>query len=261
MSDGSRAALMKIDPNAPIGISLPSVRASGFGIDSFSPYGPTSVTAATPPAQGERGVSPETARQRGVFGRMKGRQDNVKVSSVASWGNKGLLTQSIFEPRPEPKSVPVDVMSDISEYSIRDSVSVPLPPAAIAMNRGGSGPGRQRRAEGYYPPSDSYGGGGAQPSSSRGWDSGNPSEARGRPSAQGQDFRASPREPSHDPSFMSSMAGRAQNQYYNPLPPSRANPLVQRRLSAYEDDYYEDGTERTGTGGAVFRLEPAGQAL
>ena len=252
---------MKIDPNAPMGISLPPVRSSGFGIDSFSsPNGPTPLPAATPPAQGERGLSPDTARQRGLFGRIKGRQDNMKVSSVASWGNKGVLTQSIFEPRPEPKSVPVDVMSDISEYSIRDSVPAqpPLPPAAIAMNRGGSGPGRQRRVEGYYPQSDGYGGGAqAQSSSSNGWDSGNFSEARGRPSAQAQDFRASPREPSQDSSFMSHMARRAQNQYYNPLPPSRANPLVQRRLSG-EDDY---GTERTGTSGAILRLEPAGQAL
>ena len=230
MSDGSRAALMKIDPNAPMGISLPSVRSSGFGIDSFSsPYGPTPLPAATPPPQGERGLSPDTARQRGLFGRMKGRQDNMKVSSVASWGNKGVLTQSIFEPRPEPKSVPVDVMSDISEYSIRDSVPAPPPPVAIAMNRGGSGPGRQRQVEGYYPQSDSRSGG-AQSSSSMGWGSENPS---------------------------------APNQYYSPLPPSRANPLVQRRLSAYEgdDDYYEDGTERTRTGGAIFRPGPAGQAL
>ncbi len=264
MSDGSRAALMKIDPNAPMGISLPPVRASGFGVDSFSsPYGPT---APTSPAQGERGLSPDIARQRSLFGRMKGRQDNGKVSSVASWGNKGFLTQSILELRPEPRSVPVDVMSDISEYSMRDSVPAPLPPAAIAMSRGGRGPGRQGiPVEGYYPQSDSHGGG-AQSSSSRGWDSGNTSAARDRPPAQAQDSRASeysPTEPSYDPFFMSPVAGRAPNQYYYPLPPSRTNPLVQRRLSAYEgdDDYYDGGAERTRTGGAIFRLEPAGQAL
>ena len=248
---------MKIDPTAPMGISLPPVRSSGFGIDSFSsPYGPT---ALTPPVQGERGLSPDTARQRTLFGRMKGRQDNGKVSSVASWGNKGVLTQSIHELRPQPKSVPVDVMSDISEYSTRDSV--PASPAAIAMSRGGRG--RQHiPVEGYYPQSDGM----AAPGSSRGWDGGNPSEARDRPSAQARDSRASeysPTEPNQDQYFMSPVAGRAPNQYYYPLPPSRANPLVQRRLSAYEgdDDYYEAGTERTGTGGEIFRLEPAGQAL
>jgi hypothetical protein len=73
MSDGSRVGLMKIDPTAPMGISLPPVRASGFGIDSFSPYRPpaqpTALPAATSPAQWDRGTSPDS-RQRGLFGRM-----------------------------------------------------------------------------------------------------------------------------------------------------------------------------------------------
>ena len=253
MSDGSRAALMKINPNAPMGISLPSVRTSGFGIDSFSPDGRTAPPAATSPLQRDLSLSPDAARQRGIFGRMKGRQELEKVSSVASWGNKGVLIQSMLEPRPEPKSVPVDAMSDISEYSTPESVLAP--PAAIAMSRGGSGPGRQRMQ--YYSRSDSRGSG-AQSSSSESWDYGNPSAARNRPPAQTYDPQYSPTEPSHESLFMSPMARQASNYL---LPPSRANPLVQRRLSAYEeeDDNYEDGAGRARTGETIFRPVPAGQ--
>jgi len=298
MSDGSGAALIKMNPNAPMGISLPPVRASGFGIDSFSPNWPTAprnalptalpttppttppaspptappialptalptiLPAATPPAQGGSSPSPEpeAPRQRGLFGRMKGRQGD-KVNSVASWGNKGPLTQSIFEVRPEPQSVPVDAMSDISEYSMPGTVPAPLP---IAMSRGGSGLGRHRmQFEEYYPRGDSRGSG-AQSSSGESGDGRIPSAARERPPARTYDSRASvdsPTDPSHDPSFVSFAAGQAPYQNYYPLPPSRANPLVQRRLSAYEgeDDYYEDGSGRTTTGAVSSRPAPAGQ--
>jgi hypothetical protein len=244
---------MKIDPNAPMGISLPPVRASGFGIDSFSPRGATTIPAATPPARGDSGQSPDAARQRGLFGRIKGRQENGKVNSVASWGNTGVLTQSIAELRPEPKSVPVDAMSDISEYSTLDSIPAAPPPAAIAMSRGGSGPGRQRmQLGGYYPQGDSRGSG-AWSSSSRSGDSGNPSAARDRPPGQTQDPQAteySSTAPGNvSPVIMSSAAGQALNQNYYQAPPSRADPLVQRRLSAYEgdDEHYEDGAGRTRT--------------
>ena len=258
MSDGSRAALMKIDPNAPMGISLPSVRTSGFGIDSFSPDGRTAPPAATSPPQRDLSPSPDAAWQRPFFGRMKGRQELEKVSSVASWGNKGILIQSMLEPRPEPKSVPVDAMSDISEYSTPESVLAPPPPAAIAMSRGGSGPGRQRmQFEEYYPQSDSRGSG-AQSSSSESWDNGNPSARINRPPAQTYDPQYSPMEPSRESLFMAPMARQTSNY---PLPPSRANPLVQRRLSAYEeeDDNYEDGAGRARTGATIFRPAPAGQ--
>jgi len=244
---------MKIDPNAPMGISLPPVRASGFGIDSFSsPYEATALPAA-PPAQGDRGTSPD-ARQRGLFGRKKGRQG--KANSVVSWGNRGYLAQSAFEPRPEPKSVPADAMSDISEYSTPDYVPAPPPPAAITMSRGGSGLGRQRmQVEGYYPQTDSRGSG-AWSSSSKGIDSRNLSAAGDRPRAN----EYSPMGPSYVPPPLMS-TGIAPNQNYYPSPPSRANPLVQRRLSEYEvdDNYDEDGAGRTSTGGAMFRPAPAGQ--
>jgi len=258
---------MKISPNAPMGLSLPSVRSSGFGIDSFSlpPHGTTAVHAATSPAQWDRGPSPDVVRQRGgLLGRIKGRQENV--SSVASWGNKGPLTQSIIELRPEPKSVPVDAMSDISEYSTPDFVPSPAPPVAVVMNRGGSGPGRQRMPiEGYYPWSDSSGSG-ARPSSGRGRDSRTPPAAMDRSLVWTPDSRASeysPTEPGHISPLMPPMGRTSIHSFYPaPVqPPSRTNPLVQRRLSAYEgnDDYHSDGSGRTKTGPLIFRPVPDGR--
>ena len=262
MSHESRAALMKTNPNAPTGISLLPVRASGSGVDSVSPGGPTAPPAATSPPQRDLSPLPDDARQRGFFGRMKGRREIERGDSVATWGNKGPLIQSTLEPRPEPKSVPVDAMSDISEYtysiseylySMPESVLAPPPPAATAMSRGGSGPGRQSmQFEVYYPQSYSRGGG-AQSSSSKSWDNGNPLGARNRPPAQTYDPQYSATEPSHESLFMSPKGAN--------YSPSRTNPLVQQRLSAHEeeDDNYEDGAGRARRGAIVFSPALAGQ--
>ena len=259
MSDGPRAAPMKISPNAPTGIPLPPIRptrASGLGVDSVSADGPTAPLAATSPPQWDLSPSPDAARQRHFFGRMKGRQEVERADSIASWGNKGPLIQSMLEPRPEPKSVPMDAMSDISEYSTPESVLALPPQAAISMSRGGSGPGRQRmQFEVYYPQSYSRGSG-ARSSSSKSWDYGNPLVARTRPPTQTYDPQYSPTEPSHDSLFMSPMARQTLN-----YSPSRTNPLVRRQLSAYEveDDNYEHGAGRARRGAIVFSPALAGQ--
>lgn len=250
---------MKIDRSSPTGISLPLARFSVFGIESSSPYGRAVVLATTAPAQGERGPSPDAVRQRGVLGRIKGRPEDV--SSIASWGNKGPLTQSMIESRLEPNSVPVDSLSDISEYSTPDSHPLPLPQAAIVMSRNGNGPGRQRmQLEWSYPQNYSRGSG-TQQSSGESRDRGNPSIARDGPPAQTRDSRAneySPTGPDHlSPILISpvAVAGRASTHPAPVQPPSRANPLVQRRVSAYEgdDDYYASGAGRTRTGAPIFR--------
>jgi hypothetical protein len=273
MSNESRAALIKLDPDAPMGISLPPLRASGFGIASFSQYGTTTMSSPTPTAQVARSPPLDVARQRGgLFGRKREHQENV--NSVASWGNTGPLTKSIIEPKPEPepKPVPMDAMSDISEYSALDFVPLPPPPA---MSRGGSGPGRQRAYVDRYPPRSNSSGSGARPGSSKSRDGGYTSEVKGRPPARAQDSlerEYSSMEPrNHIDSISapvlpspSSLGGRnlIQNYYLAPVqPPSRATPLVQRQLSVYEgeNDYDNDGSGRTRTGAPVFRPAPDGQ--
>jgi len=177
------------------------------------------------------------------------------------------LTELIIDVRPEPKSVPVDAMSDISEYSTSESVPAPPPSAAtlVPISRGGSGPGRQRvQIEPYYPRSDS----GARPSSSKSRDGGNPSAARDRARGQARNSQTSEysaTELSHIiPILAPPAAGQTPIQNYYPAPvqpPSRANPLIQRRLSAYEEDdnYREHGAGGTRTGALVFRPAPDGK--
>jgi hypothetical protein len=267
MSNESHGPMMKIDPNAPIGISLPLVRASGFGIDSFYPYG--TATAALP-----RTPSLDAGKQRGgLFGRMKGRQGNV--NSVASWGNKGPLTQSTVG-TDEPNPVPVrGAMSDISGYLGTDFVPPPPLPAAMTMSRGGSGRGRQRvQVEGYYPRSNS-GGSGAQSGGSRsksrdGRHAGDhpPAQTHGSTTSGSAYSSTESVHPFNSSSVVAPLlppaAGRAPLQNYHPAPvepPSRAKPLVQRRLSAYEGDdgdyYYYDNDGAGGTRTGVSKSRPA----
>lgn len=242
-----------------MGISLPPVRTSVFGLDFLSPARTTALPVVTVSAQGDWDPSPDAARQRGrLIGWGKGRQKTV--NSVASWGNKGPLTESI---RLEPKPVLGDAMSAISEYSTPDSVPARPPQAVMPISRGGGGPGGQRVDIDEYPRSDN----GARSSSSESRDSGTPPAARDR-RVQARDYQASeysPTELSHiTPIYTPSAAGRSSIRDYYPAPvqpPSRANPLIQRRLSAYEEDdnYHEGGAGRTRPGAPAFRPGPDGK--
>ena len=257
ISSESRAALMNTNYNAPMRSFLPPVRTSGLGLDSFSsPYTTTAVPATKLPAQRDFAHSPNATKQRGrTLAKTQGRQGIVH--SVGSWGNKGLLTESMIEPKG-----PVSV---ISEYSTLDSVLV-LPSATampMLMSHGGSGPGRERaQNKGYYPRGDS----GAR---SKSRDDENRSAARDHADVQVPDSQASeysPTELSHiAPLHTPSAVGQTSFRNYYPAPvqpPSRTNPLIQRRLSAYEEDdnYHKGGVGRTRMGAPEFRPVPDGKS-
>ena len=248
---------MNTNSNPPMRSFLPPVRTSGLGLDYFSsPYRTTAVPAAKLPVQGDFVHSPNATKQRGrTLAKTQGRQGIVH--SVGSWGNKGLLTESMIE----PKSVSVGPMNAVSEYSTPDSVPV-LPPAtatSMPMSHGGSGPGGERaQNKDYHPRGDS----GAR---SKSRDGETRSAARDHVDVQVPDSQASeysPTELSHiTPLHTPSAAGQTSFRNYYPAtvqPPSRTNPLIQRRLSAYEEDdnYHKGGVGRTRTGVLEFRPAP-----